>query len=164
MEDSLIPIVLAILAAIIGAVTQGKKKPVQHQQPQGDEEFDPTRPMEQFPDAEVIIRKIMREITPEPEPQMETVPKGASRQDSEDLVIPDELKRQRELLMSLEGLSNVPTVSSFVEDEIHDGIAEGQIGDAVEEVYKPFEIAGVGQWEPRKAVILSEILNRRVSI
>ncbi|MFN8208737.1 MAG: hypothetical protein U0T82_15205 [Bacteroidales bacterium] len=162
MDDSLIPIVLAIVAAIIGAVSQGKKKSLQlPKEPEGEQEF-PQETESPIPEAEVILRKIMREITPEPIKPPAPKPAPLAETLIGDLSIPDELKRQRDLLMAVEGLQSIPGQNDFIHDEIHDDIASSQITDAeVEVAASSFEVAGVGTWDLRKAVVFSEILNRK---
>jgi hypothetical protein len=164
MDDSLIPIVLAIVAAIIGAVTQGKKKSIQPPQETSGEGEYPQETEAPVPEAEVILRKIIREMSPDPinVPAPKPVPVPVIEPLTGDLSIPDELKRQRDLLMAVEGIQTIPGLEEFIHDEIHDDIASSQITDAEEEVTgTAFEIAGVGAWDLKKAVVFSEILNRK---
>jgi hypothetical protein len=164
MEDSLIPIVLAIVAAIIGAISQGKKKNLPPPQETYEESEFPQEPETTVPNAEDILRKIMREMSPEPieVPPPSSAPLPAAESLAGDLSMPAELKRQRDLLMAVEGIQSIPGTEEFIHDEIHDDIASSQITDAEEEVTgTAFEVAGVGAWDLKKAVVFSEILNRK---
>lgn len=174
MHDSLIPIILAIVAAIIGAITQGKKKTFSPPEPPMEEPDFPHQPLPREPEAEVILKKILGEFMPEtvappapastPAPAPVTASVSQEKPQNTDLEVPDELKRQRELLMAVEGISSLEPPEVFVHDEIHDDIANTQIRDAEEDHDgKPFFIEGVGHWDTRKAVIFSEILNRKAA-
>jgi len=176
MENNIITILLTLLVIFIGIVSQKKKK-VPGTTESGEESIpkdvlsDPF-PTQRQPSPEETIRKLLGEVTSVPEKEEPAPsPAVASDETGSDLEEPQGLRKEREAYMAAEGISvtSAPPLSiiSLMEEEeeedndilLHE-IGHEASNDLSEKIFIPF----LEEFDIRKAVIYSEIINRKEHI
>lgn len=181
MEDSILTVIITILVTLIAIISQVRKKvpPSSNENPQRDVLAEPF-PTDTFDNPEEVIRRFFGEIPEEkpmpPSVETENKPVFQEGEDNpepfyepytgEDLQEPEEIRREKEKLLSEEGIPATIAYSSQAEKE---AFADTSVSISSAEISgtKPYE-EDIQSMHPllqdidwRKAVIYSEILRRK---